>query len=241
MRRIVLSVLAVAVLLIAAVPTLVLWPVAKDLPDRLPSPAPPSGTNGLTADERQQYYHLTEGGELYPMAWLLALEQEVPGPDGKPTHKPFLENVERFGMIPDAPSVYNPYGLPVGVTIGYSQISGLQMMGLNCTACHVGEIHYNGKAIRIDGGPNMSFVNAFIAGIFDTTAKMKDDPARLARFVDRRKRVKLVRVPEFGVVPHEDVAAPAEEPNELLDSGAAGPQRLMGGLRAAVTTNRGLL
>ena len=240
-RRIVLTILAVAVLLVAAVPMWMLWPVAKDLPDRLPAPAPPSGANGLTADERQQYYHLTEGGELYPMAWLLALEQEVPGPDGKPSYQPFLENVERFGMIPDAPSVYNPYGLPVGVTIGYSQISGLQMMGLNCTACHVGEIHFNGKAIRIDGGPNMSFVNAFIGAIFDTTAKMKDDPARLARFVDRRKRVRLVRVPEFGVVQHEDVAAPTDEPNELLDSSASGPRRLFDGLKEAVTTNRGLL
>jgi hypothetical protein len=240
-RLIGLAVLVVVVLLIAAVAAWTFWPVTKDLPERVTAPTAPAGTNGLTAEERQQYYHLTEGGELYPMAWLLALEQETSGPDGTRSYRPYLENVERFGMIPDAASLYNPYGLPVGVTIGYSQISGLQMMGLNCTACHVGEIHYNGRAIRIDGGPNMSFVNAFIAGIFDETNKTKNDSARLARFADRRRRVKLVPVPAYPVVEHEDVAYPAGEPNELLDSGLSGRQRLFGGLKAIVTTNRGLV
>ena len=141
-------------------------PVTRDLPgaDQLTYPPPPLGSNGLTADERQQYYHLSEGGEAYPIAWLLALEQEITWPDGSVTYRPFLENVERFGFLPDPPSRYNPYGLPVGVTAGYGKITGQQMMGLNCTACHVGELHYNGRAFRMDGGPSMAYVNAFVKG-----------------------------------------------------------------------------
>jgi hypothetical protein len=42
-------------------------------------------------------------------------------------------------------------------------------------------------------------------------------------------------------VEHEDVAYSAGEPDELLDSGLSGPQRLFGGLRAIVTTNRALV
>ena len=51
---------------------------------------------------------------------------------------PFLDNIERYGMLPDPKSPQNPYGLPVGVTFGRSRLSGQMMIGLNCTACHVG-------------------------------------------------------------------------------------------------------
>ena len=58
-------------------------------------------TNGLSPEERARYYHLSEGGELYPLDWLLTLETEVTGPDGRTTSRPFMENIERFGLIPD--------------------------------------------------------------------------------------------------------------------------------------------
>ena len=77
----------------------VLWalrPSARNLPEMLSYPPAPIGANGLTAEERQQYYHLTEGGELYPMAWLLALETEVTDPDGSIRLRPFLEDIERY-------------------------------------------------------------------------------------------------------------------------------------------------
>jgi hypothetical protein len=240
-RRILLTIVGAAVLLLAAAVAWTLWPVTKDLPERLQYPEPPAGSNGLTAEERQQYYHLTEGGEMYPMAWLLALEQTVKGPDGKVTYRPFLENVERFGMIPDPPSQYNPYGLPVGVTMGYSQITGLQMAGFNCTACHVGELHYNGRAFRMDGGPTMAFFNNFVFGMFNETQATVSDPERLARFVDRRRRVKLVRVPKFSIVEHDDTPAPEDEPDELLDTGRTGVRRIVDAVRLMLTTNRGLL
>src|SRR4051812_28021167 len=65
------------------------------------------GTNGLSALERQKFYHLPEGSELFPYAWAKALVSSQ-------TNKPFLENLERFGLIPDPKSPDNPYGLPVG-------------------------------------------------------------------------------------------------------------------------------
>src|SRR4029079_641941 len=110
-----------------------------------------------------------------------------------------------------------------------------------CTACHVGELHYQGKAFRVDGGPNLSAINDFILAIFGETTAMLKKPDRLARFAERRRRVKLVRVPTFPLVDKEYLAAPEEEPDELLDSGRTGILKVLDGLRQALTTNRSLL
>lgn len=214
-RRIIGWLALALVLMFAAAVAFALWPVNKDLPEALAYPPSPIGHNGLTDDERQQYYHLTEGGEMYPIAWLLALEQPVTEPGGAVTYRPFLENVERFGFIPDPPGQYNPYGLPVGVTMGYSKISGLQMMGFNCTACHNGELHYNGRAFRVDGGPSLVFINNFVKSMVEETTKTAENRARLARFLDRWRRVKLVPIPDFPVVEKEYEPPPQGEPDEV--------------------------
>ena len=239
--HVVRRVLVAAGLLFVAVVGWSLWPSKKDLQLSITYPPPPSGSNGLTPQERQQDYHLTEGGELYPISWLLALEQKTLGADGRLQYRPFLDNIERYQLIPDPPSRYNPYGLPVGVTMGYDELSGMQMMGLNCTACHVGELHYNGRAVRIDGAPNMAFINNFVVGMLNETVETIRDPERLARFLDRRRRVKLVELPLFPVVSAEDVLTPKGDPDELLDSGRTGLWRVVDRLRSAVTSNRGLL
>src|SRR5947209_633616 len=148
-------------------------------------------------------HRCSRGGEMYPIAWLLALEQAVRAPSGTVSYRPFLENAERFGLIPDPPGPYNPYGLPVGVTMGYSRISGLQMMGFNCTACHDGELHYNGRAFRVDGGPSLIFINNFVRAIVDETRATATDRRRLARFLDRWRRMKLVPIPDSPVVERE--------------------------------------
>src|ERR1039458_2976007 len=70
---------------------------------RKPEPPPytvtESGTaysaNGWSAAERAEYYHLAEGSELMP--YLLAANLK-----SIKTGKPFLENMERFGFLPDA-------------------------------------------------------------------------------------------------------------------------------------------
>lgn len=185
-KRIFRAAAAVLLLAFAAAFGWALGPVAKDLPAHVASGPAPLGNNGLTAEERQQYYHLSEGGEAFPIAWLLALEQEVKDEKGNfVAYRPFLDNIERFGFIPDPPSRYNPYGLPVGVTAGYGKITGQQMMGLNCTACHVGELHFNRRAFRVDGGPSGAYINAFVKAIVDeasATANSWDRPSGSAEY-----------------------------------------------------------
>lgn len=102
----------------------------------------------LTPQEQEIFYHLAEGSELIPLAWVKA----VRNPHDR--SKFFLENPERFGLIPD-PS--NVDGLPVGVTADETvdlRFLGIIMMGFNCSACHTNEITYQGNRLRIDGGPS---------------------------------------------------------------------------------------
>jgi len=105
--------------------------------------------NGWTSGERAQYYHLAEGSELMPYALLANLKSSSTG-------KPFLEGMERFGFLPDPAGPMNPHGLPVGVTVSRSRnagTAGIEIIGFNCAACHVGELTYHGKRVRLDGAP----------------------------------------------------------------------------------------
>ena len=185
----------------------------------LPAVIVPDNTTGLSAEERAQYYHLTEGGEVFPIAALLALETSDPSKPGQ--YLPYLATAERFGMIPDAVSAHNPYGLPVGVTV--AQRGSLQMMGLNCTACHVGELHYEGKRFRVDGAPNMAFINAFVKGIVDETKATFDpaNPERTARFLRRLRgaRALIKPIAKFPVVEREYGATDTSATNDPFEEG----------------------
>ena len=49
------------------------------------------------------------------------------------------------------------------------------MIGLNCTACHVGQLQYQGRALRLDGGPNMALINTFLQDLgVETQADARD-------------------------------------------------------------------
>jgi mono/diheme cytochrome c family protein len=140
--------------------------------------------NGWSGAERAEYHHLAEGSELIPYA-LLANVVSVK------TGKPFLENMERFGFIPDAASAANPHGLPIGVTTVHSRDkshTGLEMAGFNCAACHVGEVTYRGKKLLIDGAPSLIDLQSYQVEFKDSLEATLRDPAKwfeLAKGIDR--------------------------------------------------------
>jgi cytochrome c553 len=151
-------------------------------------------TNGLSADKRSRFYHLSEGGEVYPVDWLLALETTVTDASGKTETRPFLETLDRFGFVPDPVSQENPYGLPVGMTVAKSPVTGLDTAGVNCAACHVGELTYAGTKVRIDGGPNMISVPMFVKALVTETTATAKDPARLIRFIKKARAARARQV-----------------------------------------------
>lgn len=130
--------------------------------------------NGWSSAERAEYYHLAEGSELISYALLSNLASAKTG-------KPFLENMQRFGFIPDAASATNPHGLPVGLTTVHSRDkshTGLEMVGFNCAACHVGEATYRGKRVRIDGAPALVDLQAYQVEVKDSLDATLRNPAK---------------------------------------------------------------
>jgi hypothetical protein len=102
------------------------------------------------------------------------------------TGKPFLENMERFGFIPDAASDKNPHGLPIGVTTVHSRDkshTGLEIVGFNCAACHVAELTYRGKSVLIDGAPSLVDLQSYQVEFKDSLDATLRDPAKLVALV----------------------------------------------------------
>ena len=131
--------------------------------------------NGLSGTDRATFYHLAEGSELYPYSWIKALHT--------PEDKPFLDNPERFGLLPD-PS--NPDGLPVGLTKASRPGVPLgEMVGVNCAGCHVGEITFNNRSYRVDGAPNLFDLVSFDLELFKDSKATVKDPKQLFAFLVR--------------------------------------------------------
>jgi mono/diheme cytochrome c family protein len=90
---------------------------------------------------------------MISLAWLQALKQ--------PNGQPFLaDSLARYGYLPNPA---NTNGLPVGFTA--SGASGLQIVGMTCSACHTRQITAGGETYRIDGGPAIVDFQGYLADL----------------------------------------------------------------------------
>ena len=155
--------------------------------------------NNLTPAERENFYHLPEGSELFPVVWILYM-------DNPHTNRPFVEDLVKFGLIPDpegplfdGTQVHMPVGIVVKDRPGLEALKPIgldRMVGVNCAACHVGQLQYNGKVLRVDGGPNMFDIVEFLQEIRDTATSTYSSPMRLWAYL--RARIKAGRAPAEG-------------------------------------------
>jgi hypothetical protein len=206
-----------------------------------PIPGPDDVTfldQGWDDDERQTYYHTSQGTRLVPYAWILALEQ--PGL----SKQPFLSDniLAKYKMIPDPNTMNNPDRLPVG--LAKSTDPDGEFIGLTCAACHTNQINFNGKKIRIDGGGSMGNVNGFIGEMFKALIETKVDPFKFRRFAKRvlgdqddlrnRARLKLAMAKNIDSVVASNVLAdlkhlyPLEEGFGRLDALGRGGNLIFG-------------
>jgi cytochrome c553 len=151
-------------------------------PPVTPTPAPPSGTtitlanNGLSGGDQQNFYHLAEGSELYPYAWMKALHTA--------DDKPFTDNLERFGLLSDPNNTAT--GLPIGLTVANRTGVPLgEMVGVNCAACHVAELKYQNTTLRVDGGQNLFDLGGFYGELGSATKTTVTSPDKLFAFLVR--------------------------------------------------------
>ena len=135
---------------------------------------------GLTPEETLTWRYTSEGSDLVPVDLLRALIDVNTG-------RPFAESMDRYGFIPSPAGPENPYGLPVGWSVGVPEYAPrkLDFVGLNCAACHTGQLEYGGQTLRIDGAPNMADLESFALAARDSTVDMLKNPVKAFLFVWR--------------------------------------------------------
>ncbi|MEM7271372.1 MAG: di-heme-cytochrome C peroxidase [Pseudomonadota bacterium] len=147
---------------------------------------------------RSRYHHLSQGSEIFPIRVLRAIEDPQTG-------KPFMENMARFGLLPDP---NRDDGIAVGLTLIKNDFTaGIEMVGITCAACHVAEIRYEGKGVRVDGGPNMFDMQKLYADMFAAAKYTIDNRDARNRALER---LFLQSYEEYGPL------APLLRPLDLL-------------------------
>ncbi len=149
---------------------------------------------GWNQDNELDFYFKSQGSQLIPYYWFLALEQI--DNDGLFRDD---ENIRRFGFIPQTKLAnFNPDGLPIGFvkddttdSILQSSLSTTRLstnrgynewMGLTCAACHTSEIRYNNQIIRINGGPPLLDMQTFLQNMLSALRTTTSNDIKLTRF-----------------------------------------------------------
>lgn len=121
------------------------------------------------------FYNTTQGSALLPYDFFLVLEQAE-------SDRLFRSNgnIDKFRYLPQKDTFFNPDALPVG--FAKETYKGKDYMGFTCAACHTAQINYEGKAIRIDGGPGMADMVGFLTELQKAMEAAQKD-AKWLKFV----------------------------------------------------------
>jgi len=131
---------------------------------------------GWDADKAEWWYHVSQGTAIMPYPWFMALNQPTgAGPFAAPDH------LARFGFLAD-PNPNNNDGLPVGFAKRGLEFAAAEpfkyykgeWIGLACSACHTGQIRYNGTQFRIEGGVAHLDLEGFGKELATAIVKLKD-------------------------------------------------------------------
>lgn len=139
------------------------------------------------------WHHLSQGSELFPYDFFPIIERAD-------SEELFVNDLERYGLIPDAKDPEkNPLGLPVGLSVARHDGAPLRMIGMTCSACHSGQIEYQGRTRELIGAPGMFDPDLFfydLADAAEATLKQRDKRFRfLKRYVGQETGIgKLVSV-----------------------------------------------
>ncbi|ACE84247.1 di-heme-cytochrome C peroxidase [Cellvibrio japonicus] len=131
---------------------------------------------GWSPTDSLWFYNTTQGSALLPYDFFIALEQA-----GTQTLFRANTNMDGYRYLPQKPTFFNRDGLPVGFVKDTYQ--GVDYLGFTCAACHTSQINYNGKAIRIDGGPSMADMVGFLSGLEQSLQATLDNDEKYQRFV----------------------------------------------------------
>ncbi len=137
-----------------------------------------------TAQDRADYYWTSQGSALLSYDIYLALEAAgTTDLFNSPAHS------DRMGLLTEPLNLaQNPDNLPVGVakaSITVGQYKGTYA-GLTCAACHTGQVQYQGKQIRIEGGAsNRIALLDWLRSLSASLDSVSTDPAKYQALADR--------------------------------------------------------
>jgi hypothetical protein len=135
----------------------------------------------LTEDERQRYYHLSQGSQIMPYAWFVSLETTFSrDPWTAPGH------IAQFRLLPDPNTNGNPDRLPLGFAKDDPDpVTGVVNVGLTCAGCHTAQMTYKDRGILINGAPGMVDFNGFLLHLVLTLDFNARDPEKFGRFAHK--------------------------------------------------------
>ncbi len=150
------------------------------------------------------FEHLSEGSDIYPYDWLKVLRSDAYST--KKEIKLFLSELDgRFGLLRETvPSNFlMPYA---GMTASWSNhppessdafkkdeqekvrtingVKSVKMVGINCAACHSGEVRFESHPYHVDGAPNMANIRGFFKDMASSTIATLFDQKILKKFLD---------------------------------------------------------
>jgi mono/diheme cytochrome c family protein len=133
---------------------------------------------GWSRSDSLWFYNTTQGSNLMPYDIFVELEQA----ESTELFRS-LKNIDYFRYLPQKPTFFNPDGLPVGIVRdGYD---GKDYVGFTCAACHTGQVNFDGKAVRIDGGAAMADMDGFLTALADAMSATLKDSQKKDRLVKR--------------------------------------------------------
>ena len=123
------------------------------------------------------FYNVPQGSRLIPYDWFLHLEQAE-------SQDLFRDaaHIRKLGYIARIADPENPDALPIGFTKDAPYEDGTAGLGVTCAACHTREMHYQGTAYLIDGGPTTGDFERLLKSLATALKATAEDDAKFARF-----------------------------------------------------------
>jgi hypothetical protein len=145
---------------------------------------------GWSSKERDDWYGATQGSRLIPLDWLKALEQAD-------SNLPFMQpdHIAKFRYLARKTSAGDQ--LAVGFTVDRGPDKKLERTGLRwkagqgetepwvgmtCSACHTAELTFNGKTVRVEGGPALGDFQSLMTALNNALKQTSSDAAKWERF-----------------------------------------------------------
>lgn len=154
-----------------------------------------SAADPLSYQEKQDFYHLSEGSDIYPYDWLVRIKSSYEQERTGTWDRGFFDGIEsRVNILKDSKD--NRYLFDyIGLTAGWSghasesadalksenngpmlrwvgSTPSVRMVGINCAFCHVGAVTVDGQSKIIDGSQALVNVQRLYADMIVSTISL---------------------------------------------------------------------